>query len=130
MRVFRGTEADILPDGTMDYGAGSMMFDFVVASVHSRFNMPKDEMTARVLRAMDDPHVTFIAISRSACPRRDGYTVDYDRIRQAAERGIIIEVNGNPRRLDVDWRHLRRASIAASCSASIPTRTRSRSWRT
>ena len=111
MRVFRGTEADILPDGTMDYGAGLAMFDFVVASVHSRFNMPKDEMTARVLRAMDDPHVTFIGhLTGRLLLSRDGYTVDYDKIfDKAAGRGIIIEVNGNPRRLDVDWRHLRRA---------------------
>ncbi|HVS29930.1 MAG TPA: helix-hairpin-helix domain-containing protein [Thermoanaerobaculia bacterium] len=111
MRVFRGTEADILPDGTMDYGAGLAMFDFVVASVHSRFNMPRDEMTARVLHAMDDPHVTFIGhLTGRLLLSRDGYTVDYDRIfDKAAERAIIIEVNGNPRRLDVDWRHLRRA---------------------
>src|SRR5206468_6563145 len=50
LRVFRGTEADILPDGTIDYGAETLAkFDFVIASVHSRFNMDKDEMTERIL---------------------------------------------------------------------------------
>lgn len=111
LRVFRGTEADILPDGTMDYGKDLDLFDFVIASVHSRFQMEKDEMTERILRAMDDPHVTFLGhLTGRLLLSRDGYTVDYDRIfDKAAERGVIIEINGNPHRLDVDWRYLRRA---------------------
>jgi DNA polymerase (family X) len=112
MRVFRGTEADILPDGTIDYDQETLdVFDFVVASVHSRFNMDRDEMTERVLRALDDPHVTFIGhLTGRLLLSRDGYTVDYDRIfDKAADRGVIIEINGNPRRLDVDWRYLGRA---------------------
>jgi DNA polymerase (family 10) len=112
MRVFRGTEADILPDGTMDYGARILdRFDFVVASIHSNFNMDQDEMTARMLRAMDDPHVTFIGhLTGRKLLAREGYKVDYDRIfDKAAERGVIIEINGNPNRLDVDWRHIRNA---------------------
>jgi DNA polymerase (family 10) len=112
MRVFRGTEADILTDGTMDYGAKVLSkFDFVIASIHSSFNMEKDEMTERILRAMDDPHVTFLGhLTGRLLLSREGYSVDYDRIfDRAAERGVMIEINGNPRRLDVDWRHLRRA---------------------
>jgi DNA polymerase (family 10) len=113
MRVFRGSEVDILSDGTMDYGETilSKFFDFVVASVHSNFKTPKDEMTARILRAMDDPHVTFLGhLTGRLLLSREGYSVDYDRIfDKAAERGVMIEINGNPRRLDVDWRHLRRA---------------------
>lgn len=112
MRVFRGTEADILPDGTIDYGAETLdLFDFVVASIHSQFGMSKDQMTERILTAMDDPHVTFLGhLTGRLLLSRDGYQVDYDRIfDKAAERGVIIEINGNPRRLDVDWRHLRRA---------------------
>jgi DNA polymerase (family 10) len=112
MRVFRGTEADILPDGTMDYGDRILSkFDFVVASVHSQFKMDEERMTERILRAMDDPHVTFLGhLTGRLLLTREGYRVDYERIfDKAAETGVMIEINGNPRRLDVDWRHLRRA---------------------
>lgn len=113
MRVFRGTEADILADGSIDYGAKILStFDFVVASVHSGFQMDRNEMTERILRAMDDPHVTFLGhLTGRLLLSRNGYTVDYDRIfERAAERGVMIEINGNPRRLDVNWRYLQRAA--------------------
>jgi len=112
MRVFRGTEADILNDGRMDYGDEILSkFDFVIASVHSNFKMPKDEMTERMLRALDDPYVTFIGhLTGRKLLTRDGYSIEYDRIfEKAGERGIMIEINGNPNRLDIDWRHVRRA---------------------
>jgi len=112
MRVFRGTEADILPDGTMDYGDKVLStLDFAVASIHSRFNMPKDEMTERILKALDDPYVTILGhLTGRKLLGRDGYSVDYDRIfDRAAERVVMIEINGNPNRLDVDWRHIPRA---------------------
>jgi DNA polymerase (family 10) len=112
MRVFRGTEADILGDGTMDYGAKVLSkFDFVIASVHSQFKMPKDQMTERMLRAMDDPYVTFLGhLTGRKLLSRDGYSIDYDRIfEKAGERGVMIEINGNPNRLDIDWRHVKRA---------------------
>jgi DNA polymerase (family 10) len=112
MRVFRGTEADILQDGSIDYGAKVLSkLDFVIASVHSNFKMEKDEMTERILRAMDDPHVTFLGhLTGRKLLSREGYTVDYDRIfEKAAGRGVMIEINGNPNRLDVDWRYLPRA---------------------
>jgi DNA polymerase (family 10) len=109
LRIFRGTEADILNDGTIDYGADTLkMFDFVVASIHSRFNMQKDEMTERILKALDDPHVTFLGhLTGRKLLSRDGYSVDFHRIfEKAAARGVIIEINGNPQRLDLDWRHM------------------------
>jgi DNA polymerase (family 10) len=112
MRVFRGTEADILPDGSIDYGPKTLRdFDFVVASVHSRFSMTKDEMTERMLLALDDPHVTFLGhMTGRKLLNREGYTFDYDRIfERAGERGVIIEINGNPNRLDIDWRLVHRA---------------------
>jgi DNA polymerase (family 10) len=112
MRVFRGTEADILPNGTMDYGEKTLAkLDFVIASIHSQFKMDEDQMTERILRALDDPHVTFIGhLTGRKLLSRDGYRVDYDRIfEKAGERGVMIEINGNPHRLDLDWRHAKRA---------------------
>jgi len=113
MRVFRGTEADILPDGTMDYGDKVLSkLDFVVASVHSQFQMDEEQMTERILRAMDDPNVTFLGhLTGRKLLSRAGYRVDHERIfDKAIERNVIVEINGNPNRLDVDWRHLRRAA--------------------
>jgi len=112
MRVFRGTEADILPDGTIDYDEKTLSkFDFVIASIHSRFQMTKDEMTERMLKALDNPHVTFLGhLTGRKLLARDGYTIDYEKIfEKAAARGVMIEINGNPNRLDIDWRHVRRA---------------------
>ncbi|MFZ2493546.1 MAG: DNA polymerase/3'-5' exonuclease PolX [Thermoanaerobaculia bacterium] len=112
MRVFRGTEADILLDGSIDYGAEVLdRFDFVVASIHSTFKMERDAMTDRIVRALDDPHVTFLGhLTGRLLLSREGYQVDYERVfAKAAERGVIIEINGNPRRLDLDWRHIGRA---------------------
>ncbi len=112
MRVFRGTEADILGDGSIDYGLKTLrQFDFVVASVHSRMSMTKDEMTERLLLALDNPCVTFLGhMTGRRLLSREGFTFDYDRIfERAAERGVMIEINGNPNRLDIDWRLIRRA---------------------
>ena len=112
MHVFRGTEADILNDGAIDYGPKILAkLDFVVASIHSRFGMDKSEMTARILRALDDPFVTFLghATGRKLLTR-DGYIFEFDRVfDRCAERGVIMEINGNPYRLDLDWRHIGRA---------------------
>ena len=112
MKVFRGTEADILPDGTIDYDSKTLAtLDFVIASVHSRFGMTEDEMTERILHALDNPFVTFLGhLTGRKLLSRDGYTMDFERVFQrAGERGVMIEINGNPNRLDLDWRHVRRA---------------------
>jgi DNA polymerase (family 10) len=112
MRVFRGTEADILGDGAIDYDNQTLAkLDFVIASVHSRFNMPKDEMTERILNALDNPYVTFLGhLTGRLLLSREGYTMDYERVfEKAGERGVMIEINGNPNRLDLDWRHVKRA---------------------
>ncbi|HEV7767995.1 MAG TPA: DNA polymerase/3'-5' exonuclease PolX [Thermoanaerobaculia bacterium] len=112
MRVFRGTEADILQNGAIDYGDKILSkLDFVIASIHSGFTMSKDEMTERILTAMDDPYVTFLGhLTGRRLLSREGYSVEYERIfEKAGQRGVMIEINGNPQRLDLDWRHIRRA---------------------
>ena len=112
LRIFRGTECDILPSGEMDYGPATLSeFDFVIASVHSQFKTPKDEMTERIVRAIRNPWVTFLGhLTGRLLLSREGYQVDYDRIfDEAGKRGVMIEINGNPRRLDLDWRLMRRA---------------------
>jgi len=112
MRVFRGTEADILADGSIDYDEATLnRFDFVIASIHSRFGMTPEEMTERILKALDNPHVTFIGhLTGRLLLAREGYTMDFDRVfEKAGARGVMIEINGNPRRLDIDWRLAGRA---------------------
>jgi DNA polymerase (family X) len=112
IRIFRGTECDILPDGRMDYDDETLRtFDFVIASVHSRFTMPIDEMTDRIIRAMGNPWVTFLGhLTGRKLLIREGYSVELDRVFDAAAAsGVIIEINGNPRRQDLDWTVMRRA---------------------
>ena len=112
MRVFRGSEADILADGEIDYDEPTLAkFDFVIASIHSRFGMSKEEMTERILRALDNPRVTFLGhLTGRLLLAREGYTMDFDRVfEKAGQRGVMIEINGNPRRLDIDWRLVGRA---------------------
>ena len=112
IRIFKGTEADILADGEIDYGPEVLAgFDFVVASIHSRFGMEKDEMTERIVRAVHNPYVTFLGhMTGRLLLSRKGYSVDFDRVFDAAaETGVMIEINGSPRRLDLDWRWMKRA---------------------
>ena len=112
IRVLKGIEADILPDGALDYSPEFLdRFDFVIASIHSRFDMDEKEMTARMLRAMDDPHTAIIGHPTGRLLlQRDPYPLDMAAvIARAAERGIAIEINADPHRLDLDWRLCRQA---------------------
>src|SRR5512135_221443 len=111
-RLFKGTECDIRVDGTLDYPDELLDgFDYVVASVHSRFGMPRAEMTARIVRAVRNPQVTMLGHPTGRLLlARDGYAVDLDAvIEAAAEAGMMIEINANPHRLDLDAVHCRRA---------------------
>ena len=111
-RVLQGVEADILADGTLDYGSDTLdRFDFVIGSIHSRFGMTESEMTRRVLSAMDDPHLTILGHPTGRLLlAREPYAIDLEKVlAKAALRGIAIEVNADPHRLDLDWRVVRRA---------------------
>ena len=110
--VLKGIEADILEDGKLDYDAATLdRFDFVIGSIHTRFGMTEQQMTDRVLKAMDDPHLTILGHPTGRLLlSRDPFPLDLERVlRRAADRGIAIEVNADPHRLDLDWRHVREA---------------------
>lgn len=111
-RIFHGTEADILADGSIDYGDEFLrVFDLVVASVHSRFGLSREEQTARLVRAVKNPLVSVLGHPTGRLLlSRDGISVDIEAvIDAAAESGCALEINCSPQRLDLDWRHCRRA---------------------
>lgn len=111
-RIFKGTECDILGDGSLDYPDEILDgFDYVVASVHSSFGMPRDEMTARIVRAAANPRVTMLGHPTGRLLlARDAYAVDVDAVIEAAAKaGTMIEINASPHRLDLDDIHCRRA---------------------
>jgi DNA polymerase (family 10) len=115
IRMLKGIEADILPDGRLGYSDATLAgLDFVIASVHNRFLMSRDEMTARVLAVMDNPHVTILGhLTGRLLLAREPFPLDLDRVfARAAERGVAIEINADPQRLDLDWREARRARSA------------------
>ena len=105
--IFKGIESDILPDGSLDY-EGSILkeFDFVVASVHSHFNMSQEEMTQRVVKAIRNPYTTILAHPTGRLLlAREPYAIDMMLIIDEASRSkVAIELNAHPYRLDIDWR--------------------------
>ena len=112
IRLLKGVESDILADGRLDYDSETLdRFEFVIGSIHSRFGLDEAEMTRRVLTAMDDPHLAILGHPTGRLLlSREPYLLDFEAIfRKAAERGIAIEVNADPHRLDLDWRLVRRA---------------------
>ena len=120
-RIFKGIESDILADGSLDYPDDVLArFDFVVASVHSRFRLDTEAQTARIVRAVSNPYTTILGhLTGRLLLRREGYGVDIDEVlRACAQRGVVVEVNANPHRLDLDWRWLRRA-VELGCMLSI-----------
>ncbi len=110
LRIFRGTESDVLADGALDFDDDLLLgFDFVVASVHSRFSMPRAAMTERIVRAVSHPAVSFLGHPTGRLLlAREAYDVDLEAVLDAAlANGVIVEINANPHRLDLDWRPLR-----------------------
>ncbi len=106
-RLFSGIECDILRDGSLDFDDETLAgLDYVVASVHSSFNLPQREMTERIIRAMHNPYVTMLAHPTGRLLlRREPYAVDIPAvIEAAAATSTWIEINAAPKRLDLDWR--------------------------
>ncbi len=109
-RILKGVEVDILADGSLDFPDDVLeTFDLVVASVHSRFNLSSEEQTARFLRALESPFVDIIGHPTGRLLlSRDPYPLDLPRlIDAAAARGVAVEINAHPSRLDLDPPSLR-----------------------
>lgn len=106
-RLFAGTECDILRDGSLDFPDDVLAsLDYVVASVHASFTLGEAEMTARIIRAIENPYVTMLGHPTGRLlTTREPYALDVPAIIEAAAAtGTIIELNANPRRLELDWR--------------------------
>jgi DNA polymerase (family 10) len=123
LRIFHGTEADILADGSIDYGDEFLdNFDLVVASVHSRFGLSAEDQTARLMRAVRNPRVAILGHPTGRLLlSREGLSADMERvIDAAAESGCALEINGSPHRLDLGWRLARRAVERGAALAIDP----------
>lgn len=105
--IFKGIESDILYDGSLDYSNDILKtFDFVVASVHSILRMEEEKATSRLVTAIENPYTTILGhpTGRLLLSRK-GYPIDYKKVIDAcAANGVVIEINANPLRLDLDWR--------------------------
>ena len=114
-RLLAGVECDILPDGRLDYDDATfdaLALDYVVVSVHNAFTQTEEEMTRRIVRALEHPRTTMLGhVTGRLLLRREGYKVDLAKVIDAAVANrVIIELNAHPSRLDLDWRQWRRAA--------------------
>ena len=112
-KVLAGVECDILADGRLDLDDAALAaLDYVVVSVHGGFAQDEAVMTARIIRALEHPSVTMLGhLTGRLLLRREGYQVDAGKVIDAAiEHGVVIELNASPWRLDMDWRHWRKAA--------------------
>jgi len=112
IRILTGSECDILPDGTMDFPDEILaQLDFVLAAVHSRFKQPREEMTARVCRALENRYVrVLVHPTGRLINSRESYELDLERVLQTAKaHGKAVEINSSPNRLDLRDVHARRA---------------------
>ena len=123
VRLFSGTESDILADGSLDYPDEVLArLDYVVGSVHSAFRLGREAMTERLVRAIRNPRLTILGHATGRLLlRREGYDVDLEAVvAAAAEAGVVIEINAHPNRLDLDWREVRKAAAAGVLIAINP----------
>jgi DNA polymerase (family X) len=115
IRILAGTECDILEDGALDFPDEVLAeLDVVVASVHSRFKQDRATMTARIVRALGNPHMDILGHPTGRrLGSRDPYDVDLDAVFAAARtHGKAVEINASPERLDLNDAHARRAAEA------------------
>lgn len=107
LHLLQGIESDILVNGELDYSDEILQnLDFVVASVHSRFNLSKDEMTQRIIRAVENPFTKVLGHPTGRLLlSRPSYELDLKKVIDACSaNNVAIEINANPHRLDLDWR--------------------------
>ena len=119
--IFKGIESDILPDGSLDYPDDVLRrFDFIIGSIHGQFRLDRAAQTARLVCAAANPFVTVIGhMTGRQLLRHPGYDVDIEQVlRACAAHDVAVEVNGNPWRLDLDWRWLRRG-LELGCKFAI-----------
>jgi len=105
-KIFKGIESDILNDGRLDYHEDILeRFDFIVASVHTNLKMDEEKATQRLITAIENPFTTILGHPTGRLLlAREGYPIDHKRIIDAcAANNVVIELNANPHRLDIDW---------------------------
>jgi DNA polymerase (family 10) len=108
-RIFKGIESDILNDGSLDYTDDMLaMFDLVVASIHSNLRMDEDKATTRLIKAIENPYTRILGHPTSRLLlARPGYPIDYKKVIDAcAANGVVMELNANPQRMDIDYHWL------------------------
>ena len=106
-KIFKGIESDILPNGNLDYTNNILAkFDFIIASIHSSLTMDKITATQRLIRAIENPYTTIIGhLTGRILLKREGYPINHKKVIDAcAKNNVVIELNANPKRLDIDWR--------------------------
>ncbi|HMO49649.1 MAG TPA: DNA polymerase/3'-5' exonuclease PolX [Kiritimatiellia bacterium] len=112
IKILKGSEVDILEDGSLDLPDAILKeLDVVIVSIHSKFNLSRDQQTERILRALDNPHVTFLAHPTGRLLlEREPYDLDMDRmLEHIRQRGCFVELNAHPLRLDLNEVYCRRA---------------------
>jgi len=108
-RVFKSIECDILVSGDLDYEPELLrQFDLVIVSVHQQLKMTEEKATARLIKAIENPFTTILGhMTGRQLLVRPGYPVDFTKVIDAcAANGVVIELNANPYRLDIDWSHI------------------------
>ncbi len=106
-KIFKGIESDILMDGSLDYSNDVLKsFDFIVASIHSGLEMDKEKATQRLITAIENPYTTILGHPTARLlTRRAGYPINHKKVIDAcADNQVVIEINANPWRLDIDWK--------------------------